>query len=218
MLTDPVEIEIISRARQKNVRDPDRSRAHFERIFDQFLSNVDLQGQVLLDIGPGQYDFAVLATQRGAITQGIDNDPAVIELGRHRGYTVVDAHIQSIKPDYFSQLFDGLFCKFSINAFWFWEDDAKHGAFLEQLLSVAKPDAWLWIAPWNGIPKTDLDTRAVQRALNVQAEFFRRAGCQAIDLGPSLASYFGVSGRVANNVVFTRGLEVDGSLLARRIF
>ena len=31
MLSDPREIEIISRARQKNVRDPGRSREHFRR-------------------------------------------------------------------------------------------------------------------------------------------------------------------------------------------
>ena len=36
MLTDPTEIEIISAARQKNVRDPLRSRAHFDNIFADF--------------------------------------------------------------------------------------------------------------------------------------------------------------------------------------
>ena len=37
MLTEKKEIEIISRAKQKNVRDPNRSRKHFENIFKNIL-------------------------------------------------------------------------------------------------------------------------------------------------------------------------------------
>lgn len=218
MLTDPREVEIISQARQKNVRDPNRSREHFEHIFERFFSGKDLQGEVLLDLGPGQYDFAVLADKRGGVTQAIDNDPAVLELGRYRGYTVVDGRIQDIKSDQFAQAFDGLFCKFSINAFWYWEDERKQLDFLERMLSVVKADGWLWIAPWNGVPKAGLEKEIVDRTLSVQSEFFRNAGCTAIDLGASLARYFGVNGNVANNIVFVRGLEPDKQLLARRLF
>lgn len=218
MLTDPREIEIIAQARQKNVRDPSRSREHFERIFETFFASKDLTGQVLLDLGPGQYDFAVLANQRGAEAQAIDNDPAVLELGRYRGYTVIDDRIQDIRPELFAQPFDGLFCKFSINAFWYWESEQEQVEFLDRLLSIAKPDAWLWIAPWNGVPKAGVDRRTQARTLEVQAEFFRRAGCSAIDLGASWARHFGVNGSVANNVVFVRGLEVGASLSGRRIF
>ena len=76
MLTDPKEIEIISRARQKNVRDHRRSREHFTRIFADFLADVPMQGQRLVDMGPGQYDFGVLARERGAGTVGLDHDEA----------------------------------------------------------------------------------------------------------------------------------------------
>ena len=57
MLFDKKEIEIISKARQKNVRDPKRSRYHFERIFDDFFQNVSFENGVYIDLGAGQYDF-----------------------------------------------------------------------------------------------------------------------------------------------------------------
>ena len=88
MLTDPEEIRIISKARQKNVQDPHRSRVHFTRIFSDFLENVKFECSILLDLGPGQFDFVVLAKQRGALTYGIDNDPDVIELGQYKGFPV----------------------------------------------------------------------------------------------------------------------------------
>lgn len=95
MLTDPAEIEIITRASQANVRDPTRSRRHFEHIFEDFLAAVDLSGHRLLDIGPGQYDFGVMARERGATVVGIDRDPAVLELGRHKGFDVIDADFRT---------------------------------------------------------------------------------------------------------------------------
>jgi ribosomal protein L11 methylase PrmA len=85
MLTDSIEIEIISKAKQKNVRDPERSRQHFERIYDDFFGSVNYRNKTFLDLGPGQYDFGVLAELRGAKTVGFDNDPAVLELGKHKG-------------------------------------------------------------------------------------------------------------------------------------
>jgi len=64
MLTDPEEIRIISIARQKNVRDPNRSREHFHHIFKDFFSKSDFNGLRVLDLGPGQYDFGELARER----------------------------------------------------------------------------------------------------------------------------------------------------------
>lgn len=86
MLTDPREIEIISKARQKNVRDQNRSRQHFLNILEDFLPLKSLKDQLILDLGPGQFDFGVVARERGAEVMAIDNDPAVVELGRYKGF------------------------------------------------------------------------------------------------------------------------------------
>ena len=119
MLTDPEEIRIISRARQKNVRNPSRPRKHFEHIFKDFLEGVDFAGSVFLDLGPGQYDFAEMAKQRGAITHGIDNDSAVVELGRYKPFPVRHGELKQLKASDYDIRFDGIFCKYSINAFCF---------------------------------------------------------------------------------------------------
>ncbi len=73
MLTDPVEIEIISKARQKNVAGSRRSRVHFNRIFEGFLKRVKFSKTRVIDLGPGQYDFGVLAMERGAEVWAMDN-------------------------------------------------------------------------------------------------------------------------------------------------
>ena len=50
MLTDPREIEIISRARQKNVRLPTRSRQHFVNIFDDFFDQISFDEGPIIDL------------------------------------------------------------------------------------------------------------------------------------------------------------------------
>ena len=55
MLTDPTEIKIISKARQKNVRSHRRSRQHFTNIFEDFFLDLPMQGARLLDLGPGHF-------------------------------------------------------------------------------------------------------------------------------------------------------------------
>lgn len=207
MLTDPVEIEIISRARQKNVRDPGRSRVHFERIFADFLHGTKLHGQKLVDLGPGQYDFGVIARERGADCWGIDNDPAVIELGRYKKFRVEEGRIHDVSAQRYGQDFDGLFCKFAVNAFWYWNDPEAHADFVGRLFSLLKPSGWLWIAPWNGPPKERIGQPGIRETLALQTELFRSRGCEAFDLGDGGARHYGVHGKVANNVLFVRGLK-----------
>lgn len=209
MLTDPREVEIISKARQKNVRDQKRSRKHFESIFQDFLNPIDLTGHDLLDLGPGQYDFGVLALERGARTVGIDNDPAVIELGRYKGFEAVYGRIQEMTPEAFGRAFDGLFCKFSINCFWYYDDPEAQDALVDRVVGLMKPDAWSWIAPWNGVPKkAELEQDEVDRVLARQIDRFRHHGFRAFDLSTELATRYGITGAVANHALFVRGLNV----------
>jgi len=175
MLTDPKEIEIISKARQPNVRDPKRAREPFEHIFADFLSEVDLSDQNVIDLGSGQFDFCELARNLGASECfAIDNDPAVIELGHHKQFTVSESNLRRIEESPFpKKTFDGVFCKYSFNCFWFQESENEHRAFLDMLTGLSKPDGWAWLAPWNGISKSIAEQPAVIETIaNFQRKFF----------------------------------------------
>ena len=209
MLTDPIEKEIIAKARQKNVRDPSRSREHFERIFKDFLGDVDLNGQLLLDLGPGQFDFGVMARERKATVVGIDNDPAVLELGRHKGFKIIEGQIQKLNPDDFPDKFDGIFCKFSINAFWFHDDFDELRKSVNGIVNLMKPDAWAWIAPWNGAPKNaNLSENQIREVLSVQRDEFVKHGFQAFNLTTLLAKRYGIHGTTANMALFARNVSI----------
>jgi len=213
MLDDPLEIEIISKARQKNVRDHRRSREHFLNIYADFLEAVDFRDSWLLDMGPGQYDFGVLARERGAETLGLDHDPAVLELGAHKDFSVKEYKLQAISAVDFERPFNGLFCKFSWNAFWFHDDSARHHNAVMQLGEMLDDKGWGWVAPWNGVPKNaGLSATKIEDVLGVQNQAFKQIGFSGFDLGDRLARRYGVHGTVANNALFLRNLELPASV------
>ena len=218
MLTDPEEIAIIAKARQKNVRDPHRSRVHFDNIFEDFFHDVPFDGAVLMDLGPGQFDFGVLARARGATDVfGIDNDPAVVELGRHKGFSVEQGQLRSLTAETWPDGFDGVFCKFSLNAFWFGEEITRLEAHVSQVASLIRPDGWGWIAPWNGIPKNDPPgDKEVERILQTQEDAFSSRGFDVFLLNDSLAKRYGISGAVVNHALFVRNLSVPDEVAACR--
>lgn len=216
MLTNPKEIEIISKARQKNVRDPNRSRVHFDRIFNDFLHATVLKDQYLLDLGPGQYDFGILAQACGARVLCLDNDPAVLDLGRYKGLSVREGYIQRLTLADFSERFDGIFCKFSYNAFWFLEDEASHRESVRVLCSLLQDNGWGWIAPWNGVPKhAGLSAARIEAILTTQADAFREHGFSAFNLTETLARYYGAHGTTANLALFVRNLAIPSSVMRR---
>lgn len=206
MLTDPVEIEIASRALQPGIRDPARSRVPFEHFFADFMDGVSLEGVELLDLGPGQWDFGVLAMERGAKrVVGIDNDEAVVELGRHKGFEAVLGNIRSMDPAELGT-FDGVFNRGSFNAFW-GATLADQAAYVDGVAAMLEPDGWGWVAPWNGAPAglTDEDRAA---RLAAQADAFRRHGFQGYDVSDKEAAKYCSGGAVANNAIFVRGLKI----------
>ena len=205
MLTNPEEIAIIANARQVNIRDPSRSREHFENIFADFFSNVSFSGAKVLDLGPGQYDFGEMARERGADPSAIDNDPAVIQLGRFKGHQVLDGNLKDLNVDWFGHTFDGIFCRGSINAFWFQSDEGKLKAHIDQLVALMSPNGWAWIAPWNGVQKnSDLSAEDVERVLSCQREAFNAHGFSYHDLTIGETNRYGVYGTTANRALFTK--------------
>lgn len=207
MLTEPAEAAIIARAMQAGVRDPKRSRRSFEHIFEDFLPEVEFSGQRLLDIGPGQYDFGVVARERGATVVGIDRDPAVLELGRHKGFEIIDTDLREVTPGSLDDAYDGLFCKYSLNAFWFGADLRRLRDHINVFLDALRPHGWAWIAPWNGVPKKlNLNDAQLDAVLEAQIDAFRAAGFAFRDLSADDTRRYGVHGDTVNNALFIRGL------------
>ena len=208
MLTDSIEIEIISRARQKNVRDPNRSRKHFENIFKDFFGKLEFQGSTVMDLGPGQFDFCEIATERGcAKCFAVDNDPAVLELGQYKGYEIQKGNLKDLSPGWFVQPVDGLFCKFSFNAFWFHQNIEKLSDYAAQLDSIVRAGGWAWLAPWNGVPKSAILTPAhIEEILSTQIAAFERLGYKTVMLSNSQTDRYGVSGLVANSPLFIKNI------------
>lgn len=209
MVTDPKEIEIISEARQKNVADPNRSRDHFHHIFEDFFHEANLDGQSALDLGPGHWDFGELMRKRGGrLGIGIDNDPAVLALGRYKGFSALEGNLKTPEETNLPEIVDGLFCKFAMNAFWHWNDEAAARGLVRTYLSFLNDTGWIWVSPWNGVPaKADLSPADIERALGWQREEFLAAGCQEYEFSDADTRYYGVHGNVASNSVFLRGLS-----------
>lgn len=207
MLIDPTEIAIIAKARQANVRDPKRSRQHFEAIFEDFLAGVPFAGQTVLDVGPGQYDFGEMARARGARVIGIDRDPAVIELGRYKRFEVIQTDLRAFHPGLLAAPVHGIFCKYSLNALWFYNDVCGLRVHTQAFIDALRPDGWAWIAPWNGSPKALALSAADREAvLEVQRDCFRGAGFGFRQLSEAETRCYGVHGDTADNALFTRGL------------
>jgi len=178
------------------------------RALDDFFGAIDFRDQRVLDLGPGQYDLGELLRQRGARTVGIDNDPAVLELGRHKGFEVVAGNLKELDPALFGAPFDGMFCKLSLNAFWFIDAPERLAAQVAAIVALLRTDGWAWIAPWNGIPTgLDHDDPRVATILQHQAAAFVGAGFRAWEVDPERSKYYGIHGVTANHVLFTRGLD-----------
>ena len=206
MLTDATEIAIVANAKQKNIRDPKRNRQPFFHILEDFFGGKPLTGQYI-DLGAGQFDFAEIVRERGGTCVGVDFDPAVAELGRYKGFEVAELNIQTLASHPFDTVFDGVFNKFSLNAFWYWDDDEAHSAFVDAIVNLIYPDGWAWLGPWNGVPKkAKLDQAAIGRTLAFQRELFEAHGFTTVQLTPDLTKRYGIHGDVANNLVFCKNL------------
>lgn len=154
MLYDDIERELMANAIQKNMRQD--SLAVLQAItstVDGYLSDIDFTGLDILDIGPGQCDFLDIARKRGANTFGVDFDPAVVKLGEKRGHHMTQCDLTKAWP-FPDRKFDGIFCRGSINNFWFSAKDMDRlTQMLEGISGSLKPSAWLWIMPWNNYPQ-----------------------------------------------------------------
>jgi len=121
--------------------------------------------------------------------------------------------LQNLKSEDYDVLFEGVFCKFSINAFWFYDNDTCHINYIKTIAKLICPGGWAWIAPWNGVPKqAELSEADIERVLNIQSKTFKDLGFAAVNLTKELTLRYGVHGNVANRALFTLNIKLPESL------
>ncbi len=200
MLYSDTERAIMARAAQANMR-IDIVTEPFEAIAGDFGLRLDNSRRVL-DLGPGQCDLLDIARRSGAETMGIDNDPAVCELGRLRGHSMRLGDLRKgVVPE--DGVFDGIFCRGSINLFWFQNSPDAARAFLESLVAALKPDGWLWIVPWNKPVKEE----GADAIWSLMDEWRAANGVQLIKPVEGHLRKYSLRYNIPRTQIWTRGLE-----------
>ena len=203
MLFDDEEIEIMSKAAQPHLRDPRRSELISKRIFDNFFDARKLTGSRVLELGPGQYDFARMIEAAGATVVSMDHDPAVIALGQKRGYNIIFSNFRRFDWSSVRGEFDGLFCRGAINAFWY-RDPKSLGGFIDDICSVLKPSGWGWLAPFNHVIPSDATQAHIKMMLDAQRQAFERHGFSSFIFSSEIAALYAVGERQS---VFLRNVK-----------
>lgn len=201
MVEDEEEKKIIQIAAQPGLRDFNRPRTPFKYIIQDFLHSISAN-TTCLDLGPGHYDLSVLLRERSIKTVCLDNDDAVVRLGKYKGFKIFKHDLKKI-PFPINNLLDGIFCKFSINASWFNKEETE--SYINYLTKLIKNDGWSWIAPWNGISSRESYDLSKERA-EFQSYFFKKNGFEEHKLSKVEAMRYGITGNTVNNVIFTKGL------------
>jgi hypothetical protein len=199
MLLDDEELQIMASALQPPLRVQGMD-TQFKLIFDRFFAGRHLDGTRILELGPGQYDFTRLAMAAGATVMTIDHDPAVVALGRKRGYETLQADVLSLDWSPLRGKFDGLFGRHSIAAQWF-RDPIPLQDFVNALCSALKPDGWGWLLPWN---RFRAEPAHIEMMVAAQRRAFERNGFVTCELTPLIA---GDDGSHDHWDLFLRGLD-----------
>ena len=203
MLYDDEEVQIMSKAAQVHLREPSRSELISRHIFDNFFRARKFVGTKVLELGPGQYDFARMVEAAGATVVSMDHDPAVIALGQKRGYSVILSNFRSFDWGSLEGQFDGLFCRGAINAFWY-RDPKSLGGFIDNICSVLKPDGWGWLAPWNHVIPSDATLARVKLMLDAQRQAFESHGFISFGSPSEIAARYAFR---EHPIIFLRNIE-----------
>ena len=212
MLTDQIEIDLVRNAWEPGIRNPLRRASHFDRVIGRFLGSARLDGTLVADMGPGHYDFGKAMARRGARTIGLELDPAVIALGQHRGFEVIEFDLRKdlVAERLGRASLDGLYCNGSINCSW-WPDEADHRAYVADLAASLKPDGWAYVAPCNATAGLSVEDAGRDpeslRMLNIQISAFEAHGFRTIRMNRFQRGLYGVSTNMRPAVVFTKGLQ-----------
>jgi hypothetical protein len=176
---------IFADAQQKNYRTYSARRAvPTANIINDFFDHTHFAGRRVLELGPGHYTFAIIARHLGAQVVCAERDPALVRLGRHLGFDVIDADF--LEPDFprgamehAGGRFDGVWLRGVLNACAFPDEDAlrRHVRALHELLT---PAAWGWSTSSNvattGEEAQSTDGSFADRRIEAQRRAFEGLG------------------------------------------
>jgi hypothetical protein len=140
---------LLTTCEEEYLRDPYRERlSDFRRIIKEFC--LDIDGRTLLDLGPGHMGFFEMCRRLGRPLEliGVERSPTLIEIGRRRGYKMIQGELtsESFTKNITSNSIELLFCRGSLNPaavpnFSVWWDGIR---------ILLRPSAQIWICPWWG--------------------------------------------------------------------
>ncbi len=142
-------------------------------ILSVFFEPGHFAGRTVLEIGPGQYAFALLARSLGATVVCIERDPILIELGRYLGFRIIDQDMHSIPAVELENEFDGIWMKGAFNPLSL--EIPAIRKLVNKLVRWSKPGGWFWVAP-NGRRDTLEPNPALADRVRFQYDLFYRFG------------------------------------------
>jgi hypothetical protein len=143
--------EIISESSMKSYRvEREHRAARTANILNDFFERGDFVGKFCMDIGPGHYNFSMLAQSLGADVIAVERNPVHAALGRHLGFKILEENVLDMDETSLTPL-DGLWLKNVQYPGSYGEDKLKN--FVGRLNSILKPKAWGWVVLRNGMVK-----------------------------------------------------------------
>jgi hypothetical protein len=208
MLYTDDERSVMSTAVQPSLGRTNVAVGPYENIINDFIPRSLLTHRVL-ELGPGQCDFLDLVRNAGGHAVGVDFDPAVCNLGRLRGHEMVLANLRDGIPAGLDTI-DGIFCRGSINAYWFTKRLERLDAFLEGLGGLIRSARWTWIAPWNN-PAGAADADLIEARL---ATWRENVGLRRWLPSSALQARYGMGYQIPQIEIWLRGTNeapLDGA-------
>jgi len=180
----------------------------FLNIYEDFFKDLDLRKKTILEFGSGRFEMAEVFKKHGAVYTGIDKSLGVYNVGDSRGFRMYRQDYKNNPLKVIVDSFDGIFCRESVNAFWYLDDD-NHVNQVRKWCRTLRDNGWGWILPCNHVPTSivisDWD---IFRVLDIQIRAFQSAGFRCLHLPRMLAERYGQQKNVINTPLFIKNLEV----------
>jgi hypothetical protein len=149
-------------------------------LLNDFFERRHFEGKACLELGPGHYNFAMLARYLGATVICVERDPVHAALGRHLGFEVIEKDIFQIGLEELLPV-DGIWLKNVQYRGGYTRE--KQAVFLKKLGGLMKREAWGWCVLRNRIAQDHNGTLpgAIPELLTQRA-VFEAAGWTAVEI------------------------------------
>lgn len=123
-------------------------------VVNDFFDAEHLRGSRILEIGPGQYSFALIARGLGAEVIIVDLFEQFLAPGRALGFDVIDQDMFDLDPQDVGGPVDGLWMKGIFTAMQGADYETRIRNLAARLDKLVAEDAWAWLGPHNCIEQS----------------------------------------------------------------